>query len=527
MKRSKKLLLMLIGLAVIIAACILVVNLVPKETEVSETEEESTVILTASEDSIKTLSWNMDEDTISFEHGDDGWTYAEDSVFPTDSEILETMADAVSEVTSSKTIENPADLSEYGLEEPWKTVSVILSDGEEDSEVTLNFGDTTSLSGEMYCSLGDGNVYLVDSSVAESFEYELLDVVKKEAVPAMDNVESLSVSSESQALDIEYHEGEGLAYSDDYVWFEKDKTLTELDTELTESYIDNIRNLAFGECVEYNADEEALALYGLSVPDVSASVCYVSSVEIETNETDDDGNPVYTTTEQENEFAILLGKDDDGNCYVMIDGSSMVYAADDDLYDALAFTTSIDLKPDEALLMDWDEVNAIDITIDGETFALEKVTREVVEEETEEAEDAEEADETADEESDETEETADEAADEAESSEESETEDEAAEPVYETVWLLGDEVVYLEGALDMILSLETEGYANGTEPEHNEEVSFVIYRSENEAYPETELILYGYNSASCLAVLNGESTVFVSREDCLSLTEELKALLVY
>ena len=659
MKRGKKIILMLAALAAVLLACILVINLVPKETEVQE-EEADVVICSIQSSEIAALSWDMDGEEISFSHDEDAWIYTEDEAFPTDGDQLDTMADVLSEITSSKTIDEPEDLSEYGLDEPWKQLTVTIAsagddeadeageaemeaaEADEDADtaetfarddmktITLSFGNTSSLTGDVYCSIGDGNVYLVDSSIPESFEYELLDLVETEAVPAMNDIESITVDSVTETLNIEYHPDEGLAYSDEYVWFEnseksvaaektvddtveksvaaeksaeetktKDVTLNALDTELTETYIDNIRDLTLAECAAYNADEQALAQYGLDDPDVEVSVEYLTTIQIETNETDEDGDTIYTEEELENTFELLLGKGEDGNCYVKLKDSSMVYTADSSLYEALAYTTFNELQPDEVLLMNWDEVDAVDIILDGETYSIEKVTREVVAEaETEEAEvdaeedteageaeadaegdadaeddaaveeaaeaeveeaeadaegdaaaeeDAEAEDDTeeveaaeADAEDDAEAEAEDEveadaeageadagAADDDDIEEEADDSEDIEEIEYETVWLLDGEVIELDSILDQITSMESSGYARSQEPEYDVEVTFVIYRSSNENFPQVELSFYGYDSTSCLVQRDGVSTVLAVREELVSLTEELKAMLVY
>ena len=66
----------------------------------------------------------------------------------------------------------------------------------------------------------------------------------------------------------------------------------------------------------------------------------------------------------------------DDACYARIAGSDMVYQIDGSVRDALLYTTQSELLPDEVLLMDWDTVDSIDITLDGATYHVERSTTE-------------------------------------------------------------------------------------------------------------------------------------------------------
>ena len=133
------------------------------------------------------------------------------------------------------------------------------------------------------------------------------------------------------------------------------------------------------------------------------------------------------------------------------------------------------------LAMDLDELTAMDIILDGETYRFEKGTMSIT--------------------------------------------DSEGNTTEETVYRLNGEVVDLDDVLTYLGSIGSEGYAYGVTPERSEEIRFVLYR-ENAVYPKVELVFYQYNSTGCLTMLNGEATVFATREDIVTLIEDVNDLVL-
>lgn len=290
MKRGKKLLFLTLALVIVAGAALAAVKFIPgEEVEAAETE----VIFSLDSDAATSLSWTHEGETLRFENSGGSWVYAGDEDFPLDVSYINTMLGELEELTSSKTIEAPDDLAEYGLDEPECSISVTA-----EAETTIDIGGETSLDGLRYVSIGDGNVYLVSSDLLTNFSCGLYDLVSKEAIPDMSDLVSFTVETASGTLDIEYLEDSGLAYTDRYTWFSlADGEYTALDNELTEDLVSLVTGLSWGECVDYDADVKDLGDYGLDTPSVTVSVSYIETTEVETNETDEDGEPVYETRE--------------------------------------------------------------------------------------------------------------------------------------------------------------------------------------------------------------------------------------
>ncbi len=84
------------------------------------------------------------------------------------------MLEALTDVEATKTIENPENLDQYGLEIPVCVITV-----EDGQSHTLSIGLSQWAAGDpAVFSNGDGNVYLVDKDIIENFQYGLYDVLK-------------------------------------------------------------------------------------------------------------------------------------------------------------------------------------------------------------------------------------------------------------------------------------------------------------------------------------------------------------
>ncbi len=473
MTRGKKLVSLLAVLVVLIGATFAAIRLIPDEDSTLE-EDTGTSIFALNAASVSELTWDYGDETLTFVSTDGEWSYAADDTFPLNSTYLDTMVTTLSDVIATKTIDAPDDLSQYGLEEPVCTVSVTAGD-------TTKFliGDESSMGGERYISLGDGNVYLVDSSILDSFTYGLYDIVQMESIPAMTNVIDFRVESAEQNLLLEYIEDGGLAYSDSYVWFlhDGDNYLT-LDTELTGDFVGTITGLNWSECVSYNASNELLAEYGLDTPSATVTVDYIESVEVETNTSDDEGNSVYETQEHETSFVLEIGSYTDSYCYARLSDSNMVYLIDASVGDVMLYTSYSELLPDEVLVMDWDTVTAIDITLDGQTYKIKKSLEE--------------------------------------------TADDDGNTTEAYVYKLDGEELTDVSFLDDLTEMVSTGSATGLTPERGAEISFTFYR-DTETFSEVTLTFYQYDSSSCLVGLNNETRLFVAREDVVSVVEAVNS----
>ena len=461
MKRGKKFLILLAVLAVLCGGALAAPLLTP-DTQQEETAQPVTVF-NAETGTLTQLSWTYNEETLTFGYKDGAWYYTEDPAFPVDGSILDTMAAVLTEVVAEKTVPMTETPEDFGLLRPVCSITVTVGD----IKTQLHVGDSTAIDGLRYLSMDDGNVYLVDSSIYTSFQYGLYDLVSYETIPAMDTVTKLSVEAGEQNLQLQYLENSGLTYSDSYVWFvQNGEDLRTVDTELTETFLSGITGFTWDTCVDYYADEAELESYGLTQPAVTVAITYTQTVDSET---------------QVNTFCLELGTQADNQRYARIAGSNMVYLIDAAIADSLLYTTYAELQPDEVLLMDWDTVESVTVTLDGNSYEFERSYQE--------------------------------------------TTDTDGNTVKEAVYLLEGEETELQTVLDTLTALASTGYANGAQPERNAEIQFVFHRN-TDTFSQVELTVYQYDSTGCLVLRDGTPTVFIAREDAVALKESVNALVL-
>lgn len=320
----------------------------------------------------------------------------------------------------------------------------------------------------------------MDADLLEDFSLGLYDIVSMESIPSMTDLTSVSIETTSGTLTLDYLEDSGLAYSDQYTWFwNQDGEETPLDTDLAEDLVSTVTGLTWNACVDYQADEDSLGTYGLDIPAATITVEYTESTQVETNETDENGDPIYETQETPATFVLELGDYDGDTCYARISGSSMVYRVDGTVADTLLAAQGEDLLPQDVVLMDWSDVTSVEINLDGTTYSLEKT----VQEET----------------------------------------DEDGNTTETYVYQLDGQTVDITDALDSIQDLEVTGSDTDATP-GTEELAFTFYQ-DKENFPTVTLVFSQYDSSSCLVTLNGESRLLVSRTDLLDLVDTLQDLL--
>ena len=122
MKNGKKLLLLLLVLVVLVGATAIVGTI---SKNAADQEDETQTVFSLDPENVTNLGWDYSE-KVSFTAGEDGWVCDQDGAFPVDETYLDKMLEVLTDVESTKTIENPENLDQYGLEIP---VCVITGGG--------------------------------------------------------------------------------------------------------------------------------------------------------------------------------------------------------------------------------------------------------------------------------------------------------------------------------------------------------------------------------------------------------------
>lgn len=129
--------------------------------------------------------------------GDDG-VWREESIpeKAIKQESVNMLLSEIDNITTSETvIEAPEDLSQYGLDEPFRTITAELSDG---TSVTLCAGAKSDLLSKYYVKTKSGeSVYMVDSYIVEDFAKMPEELVEEETTGTEDTGEETETGLES------------------------------------------------------------------------------------------------------------------------------------------------------------------------------------------------------------------------------------------------------------------------------------------------------------------------------------------
>lgn len=235
------------------------------------------------------LSFTNAQGELSFTKAEDAWQYDGDASFPADQEAVEDLAEQVGSLAAIRVIDDPEDLSAYGLDEPALQASVTAGDG---TAVTLLLGDVS----DSYCyakRTDSDTVYTVSTDLPENLEsLELLDLAAIPGFPDLgtDTISSLTWESGGTTLTLTKTETEtaGTESGDNSAdarsssesveetepaW-DVNGTAIPSDNSTFTSLMAQISSLAFDACYDYKGEADTLAECGLDTPVGVLTVTY-------------------------------------------------------------------------------------------------------------------------------------------------------------------------------------------------------------------------------------------------------------
>ena len=235
------------------------------------------------------LSFTNAQGELSFTKAEDAWQYDGDASFPADQEAVEDLAEQVGSLAAIRVIDDPEDLSAYGLDEPTLQASVTAGDG---TAVTLLLGDVS----DSYCyakRTDSDTVYTVSTDLPENLEsLELLDLAAIPGFPDLgtDTISSLTWESGGTTLTLTKTETEtagaesGDSSADassssesveetEPAW-DVNGTAIPSDNSTFTSLMAQISSLAFDACYDYKGEADTLAECGLDTPVGLLTVTY-------------------------------------------------------------------------------------------------------------------------------------------------------------------------------------------------------------------------------------------------------------
>lgn len=295
MKKGKKQFALLLGILVLLLALYFGIQMFnKKQAEDQEAKkEEETVSITELED-VRAISYDIGNGEMAFEKQDGTWVYTPDPDFPLAQTYPEQIADTFGHLKAERELKDGDPLDAYGLEEPVYTIC--LTD-ENSTETKLLFGN--AVDDAYYMTVGDtGDVYTVSSAVIEDLQYTLEDMAQLDEYP---NIGSGNLKKETIIQN-----GETTVYDSE----------NEEDAENIAAVAGGLGAVTLEEAADYSVEEADLAGFGLDE---------ASRITVEA---------VYTENEEEKLLTLYIGnQDENGNRYVIMNDSKIVYLISDEICD--------------------------------------------------------------------------------------------------------------------------------------------------------------------------------------------------
>ena len=509
MKRYKKLIILGGVLVLCLIAVFVVTRINVYKEKISSTVE---TILEIDADTVTSLSWSYGDNALAFHKDEESstddeavWTYDDDEAFPVDEVKISDLLYPFSEFTTEFTIDEVEDYGQYGLDDPMCVITIVT----DDTTVEIKFGDYSTMDQERYVSIGDGKVYLATKDPTDDFDLELKDMIQDDDLPDFDEVSDVKFAG-IENYDIYSDETGTLSWCEDDIYFtDVDGEAEAFDTTKVTKILNLIHGMDQSEYVTYNATDDELAQYGLDDPELTVTVNYVS--ETIEDEDDEDAEPekVYSeftislsrsaedkaAIEEAGESEEESGSDDEDaesyDGYVRVGDSQIIYKISAADFTSLTAVSYDDLRHDELFTADFDQVNKIDIELNGESYSFEKGTPE---------------------------------SEEGDSEEDSETSTTAADEEESEEFCYDGEAI---SVLDFETALEAITY-NGftdTAADQDAEISLKLYL-DNENFPEIDITLYRYDGSFCRAEVDGRMIGIVSRSSVVDLIETVNAIVL-
>ena len=282
-RKKKKTIILLVMILLLIVANGAASAWNDKSEKKKEKEAEASKIYLTDAGDITAYSYSDGNQNMSFTKADDTWEYDEDNEIPVNQDTVQSTADAIRQMEAVRELENPDQLSDYGLDKPSYTIQFQDNDGVT-TEILIGNG-----AGEnYYATVGDsGKVYTISSDFQNYLQFDLTNLVQYDTVPSIGSGNLKNVTITENGTDTVYED-------DDQVG------------ELAGGF----GTLSLTDCVNYHASTEDLAEYGLDEGQrITAKAVYTDS------------------SDKEQTFTVYLGKTDDAgeNRYIMVEGSDMVY----------------------------------------------------------------------------------------------------------------------------------------------------------------------------------------------------------
>lgn len=266
-------------------------------SEEKKEEEEKELVIHVTDtgaENISAVKFNMGNGEMSFVKEDGVWYYAPDRDFPLDQSCIETIAEKAGSVTAERKLTDGDEPEAYGLTDPAYTLEYTKTDG---TVTKIAFGNMTG--DKYYVTAGEeGVVYTVAGAVKDEFDYTLDDIAQFDKYPSIGSGNLVKESITQNGATTTY-----------------DSANEEQEEDIA-AIAGGLGAVTLSRAEDYSVDDKDLAGFGLDE---------TSRITVEVT---------YTENEEEKQMKLYIGKEkEDGDRYVMLEGSRIVYLISGEICD--------------------------------------------------------------------------------------------------------------------------------------------------------------------------------------------------
>ena len=191
MKKQKIQMLVIVVILLVCVAAYFVATQYAKKQEQrdKDSETQGQVSLTVIDpDAVDAFSYIADGTTYSYtKDGGDAWICENDTSLKMDADSIATLLEHLKKVTAAEAITDYGSISDYGLDQPQNTITLICGD----ETTTIDIGDYNEMLSEYYLKVsGDDKIYLVDSTLKDAFSKTPDTMVKQEESTETESVDT-------------------------------------------------------------------------------------------------------------------------------------------------------------------------------------------------------------------------------------------------------------------------------------------------------------------------------------------------
>ena len=251
--------------------------------EETEAETEGVTPLEISADDLTEVTVKNENGTFTLVKDADGvWSNKEDAQFPLDEDTWTAKLSSLESMTAVRTLEEPEDLAEYGLDDAAIQVTLVTEDG----STELHIGNQNESTYDYYVYVDSPDtVYTVGSSAATAMDCGLYDLASASTFPSISSgsLTHMEIRQDESLLEFDADASDTESAS----WYvsRDGGEAVPADSSAMSALTDELLYIGFEDFVDYKGED--LAQYGLDDPwaEITWDYTETESAEEETEET--------------------------------------------------------------------------------------------------------------------------------------------------------------------------------------------------------------------------------------------------